>query len=157
MSIVGRAVKGSGGGAGAHYPGVHVQDVREAAIAALGGGCAGQRRGVARGHRHVCSASHGIWRFFSMLINNEQAKYVRTNYCERQQSQSHFNIVEFLAQENGFERSRTFLEITDAHGRVFRYVSMKDRQSNGEAEQTKMDEDFRKMVERMSDQGTHRT
>jgi hypothetical protein len=61
-------------------------------------------------------------------------------------------IVEFLAQQQEIERSRTFLEIQDAHGRSFRYVSMKDRPktSNSQAEQTKTDEVFHSMVERVS-------
>jgi hypothetical protein len=35
-------------------------------------------------------------------------------------------IFEFLAEEHDIERNGTFLDIKDANGRAFRYVSMKD-------------------------------
>ena len=68
-------------------------------------------------------------------------------------------IVELLAQGENVKRSRTFLEITDANGRAFRYVSMKDRpnESNGKVEQSRVDEAFHDLVERMSDKGRPRT
>jgi hypothetical protein len=72
-------------------------------------------------------------------------------------------IVEFLAEGHDIERSRTFLEIKDADGRAFRYVSMKNwhnegkRWGNGKVELRRSDEAFRNMVDRMSDKDTPRT
>jgi hypothetical protein len=66
-------------------------------------------------------------------------------------------IIECLVEERELERSRTFLEIKDATGRAFRYVSMKDRayENSGNSEQSsRMDNVFRRMVERSSDKGT---
>jgi hypothetical protein len=69
-------------------------------------------------------------------------------------------IVEYLVEEGEMERSRTFLEITDANGRAFRYIRMKDRanQNGGKVEQSsKMDDVFRKMIGHSSDKGTPQT
>ena len=72
-------------------------------------------------------------------------------------------FVEFLAEGHDIERTRTFLEIKDADGRVFRYVSMKDwhneskKWGNGKVELRRSDEAFRNMVDRMSDKDTPRT
>lgn len=68
-------------------------------------------------------------------------------------------IVEYLVEERDVERSRTFLEMKDASGRAFRYVSVKDRARSGNAEQcSKMDNVFCQMVERSpSHKGTPRT
>ena len=67
-------------------------------------------------------------------------------------------IVELLARGTDVKQ-RTFLEIKDANGRAFRYVSMKDRpnESNGKVEQSRIDEAFHDLVERMSDKGRSRT
>lgn len=68
-------------------------------------------------------------------------------------------ILEYLVEEHGIERSRTFLEIKDLSGRAFRYISMKDRpdQNNRKMEQRRMDEIFHDLVDRSSDEGTPRT
>ncbi len=66
-------------------------------------------------------------------------------------------IIEYLVEDRETERSRTFLEIKDASGRAFRYVSMKDGayENSGNSEQSsRMDNVFRRMVERSSDKGT---
>ena len=60
-------------------------------------------------------------------------------------------IVEYLVEERDVGTSRTFLEIKDASGRAFCYVSVKDRahENSGDAEQSStMDSVFRRMVER---------
>ena len=58
-------------------------------------------------------------------------------------------IVEYLVEERDVERSRTFLEIKDASGRAFRYVSVKDRAKSGNAERwSKMDNVFCEMIKR---------
>jgi len=72
-------------------------------------------------------------------------------------------IFEFLAEAHDIERCRTCLDIKDANGRVFRYVSIKDwpdenkRCSNGKVEMRRIEEAFRNIVKRMSDKGTPRT
>jgi hypothetical protein len=64
-------------------------------------------------------------------------------------------LIDLLAEGHEIETSRTFLEIKDASGRAFRYVSMKNRphESNGKMEQNRIDGAFHNMVERMSDKG----
>lgn len=69
-------------------------------------------------------------------------------------------IVEFLAEGQDVKRSRTFLEITDAHGRAFRYVSTKERPESkglgrGKEEVRRIDDAF--MAEHMSEKNTPRT
>ena len=70
---------------------------------------------------------------------------------------------EFLAEGHDIEKRRTLLEMKDANGRTFRYVSIKDwpneskRWGNGKVEVRRIDEAFCNMVERMSDKGTPRT
>ena len=61
-------------------------------------------------------------------------------------------VIDFLAEGHEIETSRTFLEIKDARGRAFRYVSMTDRphESNGKME-NRIDGDFHDMLERMAD------
>ena len=66
-------------------------------------------------------------------------------------------IIEYLVKDRETERSRTFLEIKDASARAFRYVSMKAGayENSGNSEQSsRMDNVFRRMVERSSDKGT---
>ena len=71
-------------------------------------------------------------------------------------------IFEFLAEGHDIERSRTCLDIKDANGRLFRYVSIKDwpneskRCGTGKVEVRKIEEAFRNIVKRMSDKGTPR-
>lgn len=64
-------------------------------------------------------------------------------------------IVEYLVEEREMERSRIFVEVKDDSGRAFRYVSIKDRaaahENSGNAKRSsKMDNVFRRMVERSS-------
>lgn len=68
-------------------------------------------------------------------------------------------IVEYLVEEHGMERSRTLLEIKDASGRAFRYISMKDgpNQNNRKRECRRMDEIFHQLVDHSSEEGTPRT
>jgi len=69
-------------------------------------------------------------------------------------------IVEYLVEDGEMESSRTLLDITDANGRAFRYIRIKDRanQNGGKVEQSsKMDEVFRKMIEHSSNKGTLQT
>jgi hypothetical protein len=67
-------------------------------------------------------------------------------------------IFEFLAEGHDIERRRTLLEMKDANGRTFRYVSMKDcpneskRWVDGKVEVRRIDEVFK----RMFDKGTPR-
>jgi len=71
--------------------------------------------------------------------------------------------LNFLSRRHDIERSGTFLEIKDANGRAFCYVSAKDCSNesktwgNENVEVTRIDEAFCNMVERMSDKGTPRT
>lgn len=62
-------------------------------------------------------------------------------------------IFEFLAEGHESERSKTFLEIKDANGRAFRYVSVKDWTDESKKCRN-IDEAFGNMVERISDKGT---
>ena len=68
-------------------------------------------------------------------------------------------IFEFLAEGHDIERRRTLLEMKDADGRTFRYVSIKDspneskRWGDGKVEVRRIDEVFK----RMFDKGTPRT
>ena len=58
-------------------------------------------------------------------------------------------IAKYLVEERGVGRSRTLLEMKDASGRAFRYVSVKDRANSGNVERcSKMDNVFCEMVER---------
>jgi hypothetical protein len=66
---------------------------------------------------------------------------------------------EFLAEGHDIEKRRTLLEMKDANGRTFRYVSIKDwpneskRWDNGKVEVSKIDEVFKRMFYK----GTPRT
>lgn len=68
-------------------------------------------------------------------------------------------IFEFLAEGHDIERRRTLLEMKDANGRTFRYVSMKGcpneskRWVDGKVGVRRTDEVFKRML----DKGTPRT
>lgn len=67
-------------------------------------------------------------------------------------------LIDFLAEGHDIETSRTFLELKDANGRAFRYISMKDRPHESNAkEQNRIDDAFHNMIERMSETGRPRT
>ena len=69
--------------------------------------------------------------------------------------------MEFLAEGQDVKRSRTFIEITDAHGRAFRYVSTKERShestglGTGKDKARRVDDAF--MAEHMQEKDTPRT
>ena len=62
-------------------------------------------------------------------------------------------IFEFLAEGHESERSKTFLEIKDANGRAFRYVSVKDWTDESKKCMNKKVE-VRNIDEVFSDKGT---
>ena len=62
-------------------------------------------------------------------------------------------IFEFLAEGHESERSKTFLEIKDANGRAFRYVSVKDWTDESKKCMNKKVE-VRNIDEAFSDKGT---
>ena len=93
--------------------------------------------------------------FFFLFVKSKDINMSRQIIAEDNDLKIVTKLIDFLAEGHGIETSRTFLEIKDARGRAFRYVSMMDRphESNGKMEQNRIDGAFHNMVERMSDKG----